>query len=430
MKTIQTTLKELHTFLILWMTQSFSALGSSMTSFALVVWSYQQQGSALTTSLLSICSYAPYVLLSVFAGALSDRWDKKATMLVSDTFAALCTLTVLILLQTGRLEIWFLYIINALNGLMNTVQQPASDVAVSLLTPQKHYQKVSGLRSFSNSLITILTPVFATALLAYTSIQGVILFDLGTFIVAFVTLFFFIRIPQPAREDTHKEAPLHAALEGLRYLKANLGILHLILFLAVINFTASVFNAALPAMMLSRQGAGESALALVNTFSGLATLAGSVLVSVMPPPKSRVRVICNSLLLAMSTENLFLAFGRSTPVWCFGAILGWICIPFMNANMDVLFRTKIPIEMQGRVYSARNTLQFFTIPVGYFCGGILVDRVFEPFMAAQPPGGLWATLLGSGKGSGAALLFLVLGVIGALSCLPFRWDRKIWALES
>ena len=397
------------------MTQSFSALGSSMTSFALVVWSYQQQGSALTTSLLSICSYAPYVLLSVFAGALSDRWDKKATMLVSDTFAALCTLTVLILLQTGRLEIWFLYIINALNGLMNTVQQPASDVAVSLLTPQKHYQKVSGLRSFSNSLITILTPVFATALLAYTSIQGVILFDLGTFIVAFVTLFFFIRIPQPAREDTHKEAPLHAALEGLRYLKANLGILHLILFLAVINFTASVF---------------KSALALVNTFSGLATLAGSVLVSVMPPPKSRVRVICNSLLLAMSTENFFLAFGRSTPVWCFGAILGWICIPFMNANMDVLFRTKIPIEMQGRVYSARNTLQFFTIPVGYFCGGILVDRVFEPFMAAQPPGGLWATLLGSGKGSGAALLFLVLGVIGTLSCLPFRWDRKIWALES
>lgn len=155
--------------------------------------------------------------------------------------------------------------------------------------------------------------MFATALLAYTSIQGVILFDLGTFIVAFVTLFFFIRIPQPAREDTHKEAPLRAALEGLRYLKANLGILHLILFLAVINFTASVFNAALPAMMLSRQGAGESALALVNTFSGLATLAGSVLVSVMPPPKSRVRVICNSLLLAMSTENFSSPSGAVRP---------------------------------------------------------------------------------------------------------------------
>ncbi len=70
----KTTTRELRTFLILWITQSLSALGSAMTNFALVIWSYQQQGSALTTSLLAICSYAPYVLLSIFAGALSDRW--------------------------------------------------------------------------------------------------------------------------------------------------------------------------------------------------------------------------------------------------------------------------------------------------------------------------------------------------------------------
>ena len=60
-KKLHTLFEGLHTFLILWVTQSFSALGSSMTSYALVVWSYQQKGSALTTALLSICSYAPYV---------------------------------------------------------------------------------------------------------------------------------------------------------------------------------------------------------------------------------------------------------------------------------------------------------------------------------------------------------------------------------
>lgn len=65
-------------FLRLWSTQTFSALGSSMTSFALVIWAYEQSGSALSTALLSICSYAPYVRLSIFAGALSDRWNKKA----------------------------------------------------------------------------------------------------------------------------------------------------------------------------------------------------------------------------------------------------------------------------------------------------------------------------------------------------------------
>lgn len=424
-----TSIRELRTFLILWITQSFSALGSAMTSFALVIWSYQQQGSALATSLLAICSYAPYVVLSIFAGALSDRWNKKATMLLCDCFAALLSIVVLILMTVGKLQIWHLYLINALNGLMNTVQQPASEVSISLLTPQKHYQKVSGMRSLSNSLITILTPVIATAILAFTSIQFVIFFDLITFATAFVVLLCFINIPQTTQSSNASETILQSAKSGLRYLRNNRGILDLILFLAIINFTASIFNAALPAMMLSRTGGGELALGMVNTVTGIATLLGSVLVSLLPPPKSRVRVICNCLLFAMSTENFFLAFGRSTPVWCLGAILGWIFIPVMGANMDVLFRTKIPIEMQGRVYSARNTLQFFTIPLGYLCGGALVDRLFEPFMAGQPVGSLWITLFGTGKGSGAAMLFFVIGIFGTLSCLPFRADRNIWRLE-
>lgn len=429
-KNIRNSIRELRTFLILWITQSFSELGSAMTNFALVIWSYQQQGSALTTSLLAICSYAPYVLLSIFAGALSDRWNKKITMLASDSFAALCTVSVLVLLTTGHLQIWHLYVTNTLNGLMNTVQQPASDVAVSLLAPQKHYQKVGGLRSFSNSLVTVLTPVLATALLSFTSLQAVLLFDLLTFSVAFAALLFFIRIPQVTGKSGMKnESVLQSAKSGLRYLKSNRGILDLILLLAVINFTASIFNAALPAMMLSRAGGGELALGMVNTVTGLATMLGSVLATVFPPPKSRVRVILNSLLFSMSTENFILAFGRSMPVWCFGAVLGWIFIPVMSANMDVLFRSRIPIEMQGRVYSARNTLQFFTIPLGYLCGGVLVDRVFEPIMAGQPAGSLLITLFGAGKGSGAALLFLVIGIFGSLSCLPFRADKNIRELE-
>jgi DHA3 family macrolide efflux protein-like MFS transporter len=427
---LKTNIGELRTFLILWITQSFSALGSAMTNFALVIWSYQQQGSALTTSLLAICSYAPYVLLSIFAGALSDRWNKKATMLLSDSFAALCTVSVLILLTTGKLQIWHLYLINTLNGLMNTVQQPASDVSISLLAPKKHYQKVSGMRSLSNSLITVLTPMLATSMLAFAGIRFVILFDLITFVTAFISLLCFVKIPQVTDgSSTVNETVLQSAKSGLRYLRDNRGILDLILFLAVINFTASIFNAALPAMILSRAGGGELALGMVNTVTGIATMSGSILVSILPPPKSRVRVICNCLLFSMSTENFILAFGKSTPIWCFGAILGWIFIPVMNANMDVLFRTKIPIEMQGRVYSARNTLQFFTIPLGYLCGGVLVDRVFEPFMAEQPAGSLWTALFGIEKGSGAALLFLVIGILGALSCLPFRADRNIWKLE-
>ena len=222
---------------------------------------------------------------------------------------------------------------------------------------------------------------------------------------------------------------LDAVRDGLRFLKRNRGILDLILFLAAINLIASLYNAALPAMLLSRQGGGQAALGLVNACSGAANVAGSVAVSLCRPPKSRVRVICNALLFSMSTENLLLALGRSLPVWCVGAVLGWLLIPVMNANMNALLRSRIPVELQGRVYAARNTLQFFTIPVGYLLGGVLVDRVCEPLMAAQPPGGPLVLLLGEGKGSGAALLYLALAAAGVLVCLAFRRDKAIWALE-
>ena len=172
-------------FLVLWSTQAFSALGSAMTSFALIVWSYQQEGSALTTALLSVCSYAPYVALGMVAGALIDRgpksWDKKRIMLACDSLAAAATLVVLLLLTTGRLRIGHLYALNAVGGLMNAFQQPASDVAVSLLAPKEQYQRVGALQSLSHSLVTILGPLLASSLLALGGMRLVILADLLTF---------------------------------------------------------------------------------------------------------------------------------------------------------------------------------------------------------------------------------------------------------
>lgn len=420
---------ELRAFLILWSTQSLSTLGTSMTNFALLIWAYQQHGSALTTALLAVCTYAPYVLLSIFAGALSDRWDKKKIMLISDSFAAFCTLIVLFLLNSGHLQVWHLYVINTVNGLMNTLQQPASEVATTMLCKPKHYQKISGLRSFSASLITMLTPILATALLTWGSLQLVILVDLCSFVIAFIALSCFVHLPKLTVTTESSETVLQSAKLGLKYLYEHRGILHLMLFLAVINFTASIFNATLPAMLLSRVGGGEWALGAVNTVTGLATLLGGIGATLLPAPQSRVKLICNGLLFSMSTENFILALGRDVNTWCFGALLGWICIPLVITNMEVIFRANIPLDVQGRVYAARNTLQFFTIPLGYLLGGYLVDRVFEPFMALQAADTLLVASFGSGKGSGAALLFFVIGILGMLSCLPFRFDKAIKQLE-
>lgn len=98
--------------------------------------------------------------------------------------------------------------------------------------------------------------------------------------------------------------------------------------------------------------------------------------------------------------------------------------------MDVLLREHIPLAMQGRVYAARNSLQFFTIPAGYCLGGVLVDYILEPFMASREASPLLVHAVGQGAGSGAALLFLLLGFTGVAICLLFRRDTNIWALEA
>lgn len=412
--------KQLKPYLLLWSTQAFSALGSGMTGYALVLWLYIRSGSALKTALLSICSYAPYVIMSIFAGALSDRWNKKRTMLVCDSIAAISTVIVFILIKTDSLCAWHLYILNALNGLMNTVQQPASEVAATLLIPKEHYQKTSGLRSFSQSLNSILTPILATAVFSFAGIEAVIVTDLATFIVAFLTLGLLIHIPEDKISKQPDEALFLSVRKGLLWLKQNPLILHLILYLACINLVASTYDAALPAMLLSKDNGGEMVLGVVNTCVGIATLIGSIFATAMPTPKNRVKVICLALLFSMSTENFLLAFGSTPIVWCIGAVLGWLPIPIMNANMDVIFRSTIPPDMQGRVYACRNTLQFFTIPIGFLLGGLLVDKVFEPFMAGQSATGLFASLFGTGKGSGAAMLFGVIGVVGVVICLSFH----------
>lgn len=423
------TFRQMRVFLLLWITQAFSGLGSAMTGYALVIWSYSQKGSALMTALLMVCTYTPYVLLSIFAGALSDRWDKKKTMLICDTMAAATTAATLVLLHLDLLRIWHLYLINVINGMMNTVQQPASEVAVTRLLPKEYYQKVGGLRYISNALNSILTPIIATAVLGIAGMDAVIAFDLFSFAAAFLVLLLFIKIPQVEQEVQEKESLMQSVGQGIRYLKKERGILDLILFLAAINLVASVYEAAFPAMLLSREGGSEKVLGLVNAVIGISMLLGGILASFAKEPKSRVRVICNCLLFAMSFENFMLALGREPVIWCIGGFLGWIMIPLMNTNLDALMRLRIPGHMQGRIYAVRNSFQFFTIPLGYFAGGLLVDAVFEPIMVLQDEGSLLVRLFGVGKGSGAAFLFFVLAFVGIAVCLYFRRDKHIWELE-
>lgn len=411
----KTELFELKDFLMLWSTQSISQLGSSITAFALTLWLYDKTGSSLSTAALTICSYTPYILMSIFAGALTDRFDKKKTMLGCDVFAVLCTIIVLLLFRTNRLAVWHLYVLNAVSGLMNTVQQPASEVAMTLIIPEKYYQKTSGLVSLLRSLISILNPLAATALYSLAGLNIVIAVDVASFAVAFTALLLFIKIPKNTCQKS--EGVLRLAKEGLVFLKKNPLIMSLILFMSGVNLVASAFDAVLPGYVLPNPRGGSSVLGLVTSCAGIAMIIGSLIVSALPKPKDRVKVIYLTMLFSLGTENFLLAFSREPALWCIGQIIGWILVPVMSANLDVILRTGIPVELQGRVYACRNTLQFFTIPIGLFLGGFMVDTVCEPFMRVYGDMTILKTLFGTGKGSGAALMMFILGAGGSLLCI-------------
>ncbi|MBR4581836.1 MAG: MFS transporter, partial [Lachnospiraceae bacterium] len=324
----------LRDFYILWITQSISQLGSAITGFALTLWLYEKTGSALSTAALTICTYAPYVVMSIFAGAISDKFDKKKTMLICDALAALSTVAVFILYKTDLLSIWHLYLINVISGLMNTVQQPASEVAYTMIIPKEYYQKTGGLQSLSRSLISVGNPVIAAALYGLAGLDAVIAVDLTTFVVAFVALLIFVRIPKVTEEKKNDESVLKLAREGLAYLKQNPLIFYVILFMSGVNLVASAFDATLPALIIPNPRGGNNILGIVSSCSGIAMVVGSLLATNMPKPKDRVKVIYLSMLFSLGTENFFLAFSRSPVIWCIAQVLGWIFVPVMSTNQN------------------------------------------------------------------------------------------------
>ena len=411
---------KLKDFYILWSTQSLSQLGSSITAFALTLWLYEKTGSALSTAALQICTYAPYVIMSIFAGAISDKFDKKKTMLICDLLAAVSTIAVFVLYKTDTLSIWHLYLINAISGLMNTVQQPASEVAYTMIIPKEYYQKTSGLQSLSRSLVTIGNPVIASAVYGFAGLDAAIAIDLITFAIAFTALLVFVKIPEIPSAGEKKESILALAKGGIVYLKENPMILYVILFMSGVNFVASSFDAVLPAFIIPNPRGGNLILGIVTSCSGVAMVVGSILATIMPKPKDRVRVIYLSMLFSLGTENFLLAFSKSPVLWCLGQVLGWIFVPVMSTNQNVIMKNSIPANLQGRIYACRNTLQFFTIPIGLLFGGFMVDEICEPFMSGQS--GILTVLFGTGKGSGAALMLFILGVAGTGMCLIF-WNK-------
>lgn len=409
-------------YIVLWLSQCVSQLGSSMTSFALILWAYEQSRSALSVSLMSFCDYVPYILVSMFVGAFVDSHGKKAIMLVSDSIAALGTLSVLLLLLTGHLSIWNIYVINVIMGVTTAFQQPASAVAVGRLVPKEKLGNVSGMNSFSSNLIMVVRPMLAAALYGLGGLPLLLVIDLLSFALAFCILLFFIHIPDQLAEGTRK-SPFAGTAEGFRFLQKERGLLYIMLTMALINFFSRLtYENILSPMILARSGNSSMALGIVNACMGLGGILGGILVSFKKESKHKIGMIYISAALSFLLGDLTMALGRNTFWWSFAGIAASLPIPFIIAAQNIILYQKVPETMQGRVFAVRNAIQYSTIPVGILLGGVLADYVFEPFMSSgRNLAVLLGKLVGTGAGTGMAVMFLCTGVCGFLvSTISYR----------
>ncbi|MCM1252824.1 MAG: MFS transporter [Clostridium sp.] len=417
-------------YIIFWLSQSVSQLGSAMTGFALILWAYTQNHSALTVSLMSFCSYVPYIIVSLFAGTFVDNHNKKKIMLAADTGAALASVCVLLLYLTGGLRIGHIYLVNCIIGFMNAFQSPASSVAIGRIVPKNKLANVSGMNSFSANLTSVLTPVLAAFLFALDGLRLILIIDFASFLFAFFVLLFLISIPETEKTNAKKASLFAGCKEGFAFLRENRGIFTIILTMALLNFFSRLtYENILSPMILSRSGGDSVALDIVNAVMGIGGIVGGILVSAGKLSKNNVKMIYVSAAVSFLLGDLLMGTGRNVIVWSLAGLAASLPIPFINAGQNVILYQKVPDEIQGRVFAVRSAIQYSTIPAGILLGGFLADYVFEPYMRTDSPVTDFLHLLvGNGAGSGMAVMFLCTGVCGAIfSCLSYR-SREIQKL--
>ncbi len=422
--------KSFKKYIILWLSQSVSGLGSSMTGFALVLWAYGQSHSAMSVSLMSFCNYVPYVILSLFVGSFVDRHNKKTIMLAADSVAAACSLAVLAFLLMGRLAVWNIYVVNAVVGITNAFQQPASAVAVGRLVPKEKISNVSGMNSFSGNLIVVFSPMLAAFLFAAGGLPVILLVDLASFAFAFCVLLFYIIIPEGEQEKTY-DSPFAGVAEGFAFLKTEKGILYMMLTMALINFCSRLtYENILSPMILTRSSGNSVTLGIVNACMGAGGIAGGIIVSVKKESRHKAVAIYVSAALSFLFGDLLMAVGKNVFWWSAAAVCASLPIPFIMANQNTILYRKIPAAMQGRVFAVRNAIQYSTIPVGIILGGWLADYVFEPFMASgNRLAGMLGTIVGDNAGSGMAAMFLCTGICGFTVSMASCFNREIKKLN-
>ena len=401
--------KNMRSFFTIWIGQLVSIVGSGLTSFALGVWIFQETGRATPFAITVLFGSLPAVLLGPVVGSVADSFNRKKVILLADTGNAIITFIAFLLLLYGRLEIWNIYLIALAGSTFSAFQEPAFGASIVMLVPRKDLQRANGMTQMTNALGNLVPPLLAGLLFGLIGLQGIILIDFITYFVALGTVV-ISRIPQPERiEPQEKVSQWHEAMAGWRYLRLKGGLLGLVFYFAVVNFMIN-FAAVLTSPMVLAVFS-PAILGYIQTAGGVGMLIGSILLSVWGGPKKKIISII--IFISISSFGLALAGLRANAfLIAAGYFLMLFLIPLASGSSQAIFQTKVPLELQGRVFAMRSMISRSMMPLAFLSAGPLADLVFEPMMreGGTLANTFLAQVVGVGPGRGIGLIFIIAGL--------------------
>ena len=400
-------MRTLRTFYILIVTQVLSLIGSSMTGVAVGIRVFTQTGDATPVLLAGFFAALPMMALGSVAGVLVDRWERRRVLVLCDAGQALGTLLLLVSFATGAFQIWHLYAVACVQGLLGMLQRPAMEATVALLVPPGHLDRANVIRQMAGPAAGVVAPVLAGSLYALVGVAGVMAVDLATFAVAIIVVA-LSHIPRPAR---HAGAPATVWAEyrdGLAFLWRRRILLYLMIYAAVLNFLLAGPMSLTTPYVLTLTGS-ERTLGLLLGALNAGMVAGGVAMALWGGTRPRIHGIMLGLLFRAAWLALY---GMARTPLTLGLALFFVFFanPLVDASFASMMQLKVPPALQGRVFALLFQMMYLANPLSLLVTGPLVDRVLEPAVGT-PPWAAVAPLVGSAPGSGMGLLMLAAGAL-------------------
>jgi len=404
------TKKHLKNFFIVIFGQFISLMGSQMSSFAIGIWVYQKTGSMLSFAIVLFFSRLPEILMLPIAGAIADKWDRRKLMIVSNILAFSGSAFLFIVFLSNAIDLWHVYLFTAITAVASALHRPAYLTSIAQLIPKKYLGNANGLVQLSNAASNIVAPVLGGFLILVIKINGILIIDLISFLFAFVTLMI---IKFPARMVMElEESIIKSIIGGFNFIIKRKSLVIMVVFFFVANIFLGIGTALTVPLVLSFSN--TKVLGLVVSFTSLGSIIGGFVMMLWGGFNRRADgMIGFNILMGISYIVMSLYPNPVFPI--VGGFLYGLSLVLINTHWQSLIQVKVGVELQGRVFSINELFARISVPFGIFLGGLLSEKVFEPFMmSGNNIAHTVNNIIGNGPGRGIAILLIFAGIVRAL----------------